>query len=67
MSRIDSANDTGIWRKASYSVANGECVEVSSAQGRVSIRDSKNPNGPFLSYTIGEFLSFLEAAKRTTS
>jgi hypothetical protein len=67
MSIIDSGDDTRLWRKASYSVGNGECVEVSSAYGRVSVRDSKDPNGPALSYSVGDFLSFLEAAKRANS
>lgn len=62
------SGDSGIsWRKASYSAGNGECVEVSSRLGLVSIRDSKNPQGPVLSYSAGAFKLFLDAAKRSLS
>jgi hypothetical protein len=56
------------WRKSKYSTGNGECVEVASAQGRVSIRDSKDPGGPVLSYSVAAFRSFLgEAHEEVTS
>ena len=66
MSIIDSG-DSISWRKASRSVGNGECVEVSSHLDRVSIRDSKDPQGPVLSYSLDAFQSFLDAAKRAIS
>lgn len=52
------------WRKSKYSTGNGECVEVSSAKGQVSFRDSMNPGGPVLSYSAVAFRSFLDAAKK---
>jgi len=62
---ITRSRDSGSsWRKASYSAGNGECVEVSSRPGLVSIRDSKDPEGPVLSYSTDAFQSFLDAAKR---
>jgi Domain of unknown function (DUF397) len=64
---IDSEDDGISWRKASRSVGNGECVEVSSHLGRVSIRDSKNPQGPVLNCSIDAFESFLDAAKQAIS
>ncbi len=63
MPTIDSGHSCISWRKASYSVGNGECVELSSASGRISIRDSKAPEGPVLSYPAEAFRSFLAAAK----
>jgi len=65
MSTIDFGDHGISWRKASRSVGNGECVEVSSHLGRVSIRDSKDPGGPVLSCSLDAFQSFLDAAKRT--
>ena len=57
--------DSGlVWRKASRSVGNGECIEISSAQGQVFIRDSKDPNGPVLSCSPDTFRSFIDSAKR---
>jgi hypothetical protein len=59
------SRDSGIsWRKASYSAGNGECVEVSSRLGQVSIRDSKDPQGPVLNYSADTFRAFLDAARK---
>jgi Domain of unknown function (DUF397) len=63
---VTDAGDRGsTWRKASHSVGNGACIEVSSALGHVSVRDSKDPDGPVLSYSADAFRSFLDAAKRS--
>ncbi|MFE3171414.1 DUF397 domain-containing protein [Amycolatopsis sp. NPDC059090] len=35
----------GLWRKASYSDAKGECVEVAITPEVVAVRDSKDPGG----------------------
>ncbi len=52
------------WRKATYSLGNGECIEVaSSIKGRVAVRDSKNPADAVLMYSIGEWQTFLSAIK----
>lgn len=51
------------WVKAQYSGSNGQCVEIASAAGRVAIRDSKDPDGPILLYTTGEFKAFLHGAR----
>ncbi|WP_330252642.1 DUF397 domain-containing protein [Nocardia sp. NBC_00565] len=48
------------WFKSSHSGGGGnECVEVAWLQaGHVGIRDSKNPNGPALVFTPGEWDAF---------
>jgi Domain of unknown function (DUF397) len=51
------------WRKSSYSVGNGECVEAASAYGWVAVRDSKNPAGPVLFYTARAWRYFIAAIK----
>jgi hypothetical protein len=48
------------WIKSSWSLSNGDCVEVAvPAAGRVAVRDSKNASGPVLSFTAGEWKTFL--------
>lgn len=51
------------WVKAKRSGANGQCVEIASAAGRIAIRDSKDPDGPVLIYTTSEFKAFLQGAR----
>jgi hypothetical protein len=68
--------EVGVWRKASYS-ANGQgtCVEVMASRdtGAVAykagpgmlylLRDSKDPDGPKLAFTAGEWDAFIKGAK----
>ncbi|WP_194852934.1 DUF397 domain-containing protein [Nocardia sp. SYP-A9097] len=47
------------WFKSSYSEGGAQCVEVAwLAGGKVGVRDSKNPNGPALVFTPGEWDAF---------
>jgi len=47
------------WIKSSYSGTSGECVEISRLiSGHVGVRDSKNPQGPSLSFTPTEWTAF---------
>ena len=52
------------WRKSSYSAENGNCVEIADLPGGgVTVRDSKDPHGPALVYTRGEWADFVRAVK----
>ena len=51
------------WRKAQRSAGNGACVEIASLQDIVVVRDSKDPDGPVLTYTQTEWRAFLHGAK----
>ena len=51
------------WRTATKSAA-GNCVQVARHGSTIMIADSKNPDGPFLSYTLPEFDAFLDGAKK---
>ncbi|ORT58145.1 DUF397 domain-containing protein [Streptomyces sp. CB03238] len=56
---IDPA--TLAWRKSSFTGNNGQCVELAPLPGGgVAIRDSKNPEGPHLCYTAGEWAAFAQ-------
>ncbi|MEV0294393.1 DUF397 domain-containing protein [Nocardia sp. NPDC050710] len=47
------------WFKSTYSETSGQCVEVAFLDGdKVGVRDSKNPTGPALIFTPGEWTAF---------
>lgn len=55
---------TGLaWLKAESSSHNGQCVEIASTADKIAIRDSKDPDGPILIYTLAEFEAFLDGAR----
>jgi Domain of unknown function (DUF397) len=47
-----------VWRKSSYSAANG-CVEVASHGDQIAVRDSKDRNGSLLLFSRIEWEAFL--------
>jgi hypothetical protein len=56
--------DQLVWRKATKSGNNGQCVEVAfTASGEVAVRDSKNPTGAILKFTADEWDAFLDGAR----
>ncbi|WP_330252971.1 DUF397 domain-containing protein [Nocardia sp. NBC_00565] len=47
------------WFKSSFSGGSQDCVEVAFLyDGHVGVRDSKNPTGPALMFTPGEWEAF---------
>ena len=48
-----------VWRTSSYSVGNGDCIQVAPAPGRVLVRDSKDPDGPALAVLAPAWRAFL--------
>ncbi|MEU6728286.1 DUF397 domain-containing protein [Nonomuraea wenchangensis] len=53
------------WTKSSHSGSNGgNCVEIATLSGgRRGVRDSKNPTGPALVFTPGEWDAFVNGVK----
>jgi hypothetical protein len=48
------------WFKSSRSGGNGgSCVEVRVHDGRIQTRDSKDPDGPVLTFTPAEWSAFI--------
>jgi len=54
-----------VWRKSSYSGGNGgDCVEVARAlPAAVAVRDSKDPDGPKLIFTVADWIAFTAAIR----
>jgi hypothetical protein len=52
------------WRKSTYSNNGGSCIEVrSGVPGMVAVRDSKDPDGPALTFTPGQWMTFTSTVK----
>ncbi len=59
MSHTTAESGDLVWRKSSFSGVNG-CIEVAPlGQGRLALRDSKNPDDGFFVYNAHEWQSFL--------
>lgn len=59
-----NAASGGKWVKSSFSYANGECVEVQLFDdGSANVRNSRDPHGPVLRFTPGEWDSFARGVK----
>jgi Domain of unknown function (DUF397) len=57
------AGTSPVWVKSSLSFSNSNCVEVAElADGGVGVRDSKDPSGPVLRFTPGEWRAFVGGA-----
>lgn len=54
---------TTTWRKSSRSSNGTSCVEVVFAGNDVATRDSKNPTGPILRFTVQSWTGFLSTVK----
>jgi hypothetical protein len=51
------------WKTSSKSFSNSNCVQVSEAGGMIAVRDSKDPDGPVLSFTPDQWRAFVQGAR----
>jgi hypothetical protein len=51
------------WRKSTQSNGSGDCVEVAECPDAIHVRDSKNPTGASLVFTVAEWRAFVVGAK----
>ena len=52
----------GSWVKARRSHSGQQCVELRRRRGTVEVRDSKDPDGPVLSFSAAQFTAWLDGA-----
>ena len=64
----DECNLGGGWRKSSYSMSNGQCVETARlVSGRIGVRDSMAPAGAVLRFAPEVWGTFLEGLRTLSS
>ena len=62
MARVDISR--AVWRKSSSSGGNGNCIEVAAnLPGMVAVRDSKDPEGPVLTFSPAQWRAFATQVK----
>lgn len=62
--RSERPGSDSSWVKSSLSFSNSNCVEVANLpDGEVGVRHSKDPEGPVLRFTPGEWHAFLGGAR----
>ncbi len=54
---------TDKWTKSSFSRMDLDCVDVKHSPGAILVRNSKVPDGPFVSFTEAEWLAFIAGVK----
>ena len=52
-----------IWRKATFSTANGDCLELATDGATVYLRDSKSPDAGTLALSADTWRALLDGAK----
>jgi hypothetical protein len=51
------------WRKPARSGSNGNCIEIAVTGTAIAVRDSRDPHGPRLAFTPGQWRAFTTALR----
>jgi len=61
---MDEFGKSVTFNKSSYSGSgNANCVEVGFVTAEIQLRDSKDPDGPVLHFTVSEWAAFIAGVK----
>jgi hypothetical protein len=60
---VEVAHVPAQWRKSTHSSADGQCVEVTHLPEAIAVRDSKDPAGPKLIFTLHAWAAFVDSTK----
>lgn len=52
------------WRKSTHSSTNGSCVEVRRLPDAIEVRDTKDRNGPVLSFSAESWRDFVSSVHK---
>lgn len=52
------------WHKSTRSGQGADCVEVAEVGDQIKVRDSKDPDGPVLAFSAGDWLTFVASLHR---
>lgn len=63
MSLPDQLASNCYWRKARRSANDGACIEVANVNGQIAVRDSKDPCGCSLRYSMQSWRDFTSNVK----
>ena len=59
---LHAADATIAWRRSTY-CADGTCVEVAQVGDQYLLRDSKDPDRPYLAFERSDWLGFIDGIK----
>lgn len=61
--RMPSAPTAADWRKSSYCTSSSSCVEISQSPSGTAMRDTKDPDGPQLSFDTTSWAQFVTGVR----
>jgi hypothetical protein len=64
MNQVSNEQAAHGWKKSSLSYSNGGCVEVAAGfRDMIRVRDSKNPKGAVLGFTLAQWTAFVGSVR----
>jgi predicted secreted Zn-dependent protease len=61
---VISSEDGALWWRKATASGTGNCVEAAATGGEILVRNSRNPLGSPISFTLTEWECFLDGVKK---